>query len=396
MNVSLMTSEESFMNNCGAALQGYALSRVITDMGHNVQIIRYKGGNPQNTSLYMYLRKRYSKLFRKVFKTPALRKLALVTRPFKAGLKAQKARFSDFQNENMTFWNSKWFDWYLLRRHYPVSDAYVCGSDQIWNPYYKDGYNDLGYFLAFAPAGKRRVAYAPSFACNDIPQTAQHNLKELLDKFDAISVREPEGAAIIKKYAGKDVPVLADPTFLLTQSEWSALARVPEGTPANYILCYRFMKNDEMTKCIERLKEELGLPVITLPLSTVALDDPYEKQFNAGPCEFIGLIKSASLVCTDSFHATAFSLIMNTPFYTFLDNDAKGTGSNMNSRIWNVARLAQLENRVIRQSDDVDIGTACSLDFSASNYNIASFRELSMQWLKKALCEGAYERNPNE
>jgi len=35
---------------------------------------------------------------------------------------------------------------------------------------------------------------------------------------------------------------------------------------------------------------------------------------NAGPLEFIELIKNASYVCTNSFHGTAFSLIFNKPF----------------------------------------------------------------------------------
>ncbi len=222
----------------------------------------------------------------------------------------------------MSFWNRRRVNWRSLRTNYPVTDAYICGSDQIWNPYYKKGYNDPGYFLNFVPKGKKRIAYAPSFGCDDIPLEAQKNLKYYLDQFDAVSVREQEGADIIEKYADMKVPVVADPTFLLTREEWKSIAKIPANTPDKYILCYRFMKNEEMTECMNYLSKTLHLPIITLPLSRVALSDPYKKQFEAGPEEFIGLIQNATLICTDSFHATAFSLIMNKPFYTFLDKDA--------------------------------------------------------------------------
>ena len=44
MKISLITSEESFINNYGAVLQGYALTRVVSRLGNSVEIIRYRGG----------------------------------------------------------------------------------------------------------------------------------------------------------------------------------------------------------------------------------------------------------------------------------------------------------------------------------------------------------------
>ena len=42
--VCLVTSEESFLSNYGASLQGYALYKFIKGLGYNVKILRYKGG----------------------------------------------------------------------------------------------------------------------------------------------------------------------------------------------------------------------------------------------------------------------------------------------------------------------------------------------------------------
>ena len=45
--VGMMTSEESFLNNYGAALQGYALQRTIDKFGYESRIIRYNGYGPK-------------------------------------------------------------------------------------------------------------------------------------------------------------------------------------------------------------------------------------------------------------------------------------------------------------------------------------------------------------
>ena len=289
----------------------------------------------------------------------------------------------------MHFWNTERIDWCRLRECFPPADIYLCGSDQIWNPYTKDGRNDPGYFLDYVPHDKKRIAYAPSFGCDDIPPSARADLKYYIDQFASVSVREREGADIVRRYAGKTVPVLADPTFLLTPEQWCDIARIPPGTPDKYILCYRFMRNGTMTECIDDLSRCLSLPVITLPLSTLSLRDRYIKQFEAGPEDFIGLIRGAALVCTDSFHATAFSMLMNTPFYTFLDLDAGNYGTNMNSRIRNAIGLAGLESRVIRTKGEIDLSAVFDVDFSECNKSLDAFRAVSLEWLTGALAGGA-------
>jgi hypothetical protein len=52
--------------------------------------------------------------------------------------------------------------------------------------------------------------------------------------------------------------------------------------------------------------------------------------YTSGPREFLDFINSASLVLTDSFHASIFSIIFNTPFIVF---DRVDNNLSMNSRI---------------------------------------------------------------
>ncbi len=70
MDISLITSEESFSNNYGAALQGYALSCSLTKMGTSVKIIRYKGSDPNGLKLKFRIRTAISGTYHRIFMTP--------------------------------------------------------------------------------------------------------------------------------------------------------------------------------------------------------------------------------------------------------------------------------------------------------------------------------------
>lgn len=52
-------------------------------------------------------------------------------------------------------------------------------------------------------------------------------MKKGLEGIDYISVREQEGSKIVKDLTGRDVPVLVDPTLLLTSEEWEKVMERP-------------------------------------------------------------------------------------------------------------------------------------------------------------------------
>jgi hypothetical protein len=285
----------------------------------------------------------------------------------------------------MKFYGEDRVCWADLKRSPPEADIYICGSDQIWNPYFRGLHNDLGYFLAFGPEGKPRIAYAPSLGCETLPEPAKTNFADLIRKFRAVSVREQEGSKIIAQEVGIDVPVVADPTLLLSSEEWQEVESPVKGLPEKYILCYRFSDNDGTRMQINSISEQTGLPVLSLPLSIPALRDSDNKVFNAGPAEFVWLIHHAALVCTDSFHATVFSLIYETPFYVFLRENFSGEKANMNSRVTNLLKLAELPERKCAPGKTIETNEIFNIDFSAFRVNVKALRNSSLIWLKNAL-----------
>ena len=76
-----------------------------------------------------------------------------------------------------------------------------------------------------------------------------------------------------------------------------------------------------------------------------------EIKTDAGPKEFISLIKHAKLLCTDSFHATCFAINYGVPFYVlnrFADCENR---ISQNSRIQDLLSTVSLTDRILYDDD---------------------------------------------
>lgn len=212
-------------------------------------------------------------------------------------------------------------------------DYFVVGSDQVWNPYFGDLKND---FLSFAPVDKR-VAYAASIAAPEIPKDKHAIYKEGLNGIPYISMREAEGANTVKQFTGRDVPVVVDPTMLLTIKEWQHVSRQPAWYHGKeYILTY-FLGN-RPDAAIQNIAKKTGLPVVNL------LDLQHYEHYVTGVDEFIWAIEHASLIYTDSFHGTVFSILFQRPF-VICNRVGEGCVNKMSSRIDTLLGYFGLEER---------------------------------------------------
>lgn len=380
----MLTSEESFQNNYGAVLQGYALNKTLSDLGLKPIVVRYLGGEiDRNRFTYrVFCIKRFlGKQYRRLLGNRNIRLEALN----KEKVFERELLFLEFQKDSFLFWNEKRITWPEIRKSFPYTDYYICGSDQIWNPYFKRGYNDPGYFLAFAPKGARKISYAPSFGGDDIPDRAKRTLKKLLQDFRAISVRESSGVDIIEKYAGFEAKHVLDPTMLVTPEKWREISRLPKGLPDKYILSYRFGNSERIREVTDGLSRKTGIPIVSLPLSDVSVSDPYIKLYKAGPREFIGLIDHAALVCTDSFHATVFSILMKTPVCVF-QRESYQNGHSMNTRIESLLDMFDLRQLMFTETENCERAAECfAVDFQNAHLRLAQLRNESMEFLINAL-----------
>lgn len=213
-------------------------------------------------------------------------------------------------------------------------DYIVCGSDQIWNP---DIYDDF-YFANFAEKNKR-ISYAASFGLPEIPSDKREKYKRYLSEMKAISVREDVGAKIVKELTKRDSEVLIDPTLMLDKKDWQRISEKPEFyNEKKYILTYFLGNiNEKHREYIEYIAESQNYEIIDLNA-----EKPSKYWYLTGPSEFIWLIEHCELMCTDSFHGSVFSVLMDVPFIVF---DRQGQHNNMGSRIDTLLETLQLSDR---------------------------------------------------
>jgi len=225
-------------------------------------------------------------------------------------------------------------------------DAFIAGSDQIWNPYFH--FNSEREFLTFAPYEKR-IAYAASIGVEKLPEEKVEEYKNYILDIPFVSLRENEGAQLVYELIGKKVEVVLDPTMLVSREHWIHLAKQAKvKQEKKYILKY-FLgeENDAFHQQINKIAKENHLEIVDL------YKDPYYYK-QCGPIEFINFIRQSEYVFTDSFHATVFSLLFHKKFGVLKRSIHKTTG-NMESRIKTLLKNYELEERYIQSIDDFKI-----------------------------------------
>lgn len=217
-------------------------------------------------------------------------------------------------------------------------DAFVVGSDQVWNPIFAP---EDAYYLGFAPE-RKRLSYAASISIPEIPENKREWFIRGIKGMHGLSVREQAGADLIRELTGREAEVHVDPTMLLTADEWRAVERVPawyhgEDYVLTYFLGTRPPEVDEITAAT-------GLRVVNL------LDLSDYVTYTTGVDEFIWAIEHASLVYTDSFHGTVFSILFCRPFVA-CNRVGSATEENMGSWLDTLLGYFGLESRRATKQD---------------------------------------------
>ena len=183
---------------------------------------------------------------------------------------------------------------------------------------------------------------------------------------------------------------MCDPSLLMTAEDWTPMLsdRVkPEG---KYIFCYFLGNNPQQRGFVKMLKAKLNCQIVALPhiVEYVDSDEGYADllPYNVGPAEFMYLIKNAEFVCTDSFHASVFSLQFHKQFLVF-DRFENGKGHSTTSRIDTLLGVVKHPERLIRNTSDGinHISEIQEIDYSKVDELLAEFRKESSEYLKTIL-----------
>lgn len=354
--------------NYGSVLQTYALQTKLEELGYNSTTIDYY---PERLHIRGMLKRikdkgpKYNNIFvRNIARIIIFPSYLIRFRMFKKFLKKY------IHMTEKTFYEEKDFD----GNNFDY-DIYCTGSDQVWN----SGWNEKiekPLFLSFAPENKRKISYAASFGKKELQEDEKSITRDLLKRYDAISLREKSGVEIVENLGIKNSVHVVDPTLLLNGSDWRNLAS-NRFKNDDYILVYNLNRNPKIDKYAANLSKKTGLKVKFL---SYQLHEFYKKgKISCNPKveDFLSLIDNAKYVITDSFHATAFSINFNTQFVIVYPG-------KFSTRLQSLLELNGLENRVAKDENDMTIVDE-EINYEKVNSIMKKEREKSFQWLEKAL-----------
>lgn len=366
--------------NYGTYLQWFALSKTIETNGYTCHSIDYHPIGERRNNLTDLLLNDFPsffnytihKVFEKiVFKNPILNLNSLNLR---------KTQFLDFRNKyfTMTKFCFTASDLFKLNEDY---NAFICGSDQIWNPH---SFN-THFFLDFVNNGSKKIAYAPSIGAERIKDSKIiKEMGKMLSDFSSISVREQSGKTILEKAVSNKISVVLDPTLLLSKEEWLEISDKEYKTESKYILCYFLGNNEKYWKWVNELSKKTNLPLLIIPV--------YKKDFsrssmvpdNIGPSQFITLISNSEYICTDSFHGTIFSILFEKKIFSFKRFSRKSP-INQNTRLFNLLNLFGLEDRVFNSRKKMLDNVNTEIDYNNVKLKLENEKNKSLIYLKEAI-----------
>lgn len=334
MKIEIITCHDVY--NPGASLQAYALQAYLSNQGHNAEIIDYK---PE------YLSRHYSltTVNNPHYNVPLIREAYLIAKlpiRIKRLISKRKREFDSFRKSFLCLTERRYRSFEDLEEHVPFADLYIAGSDQIWNPLFPNG-KDPAFYLRFVKDKKKRAAYAASIATDEIPESEKKRLKQWLDDFGFIAVREQSAKQILADLRIYSVQV-CDPVFLLPVGHWEGISK--RHIDNGYIFVYDFDKSAKTLNIAKKLNQSRNKKIY----SYFSFPDEDIKSEALGPREFLGILIDADIIISSSFHATAFALLFHKEFYVIERSE------KINIRMTDLLERFGLQDRLVHITDDLD------------------------------------------
>ena len=197
-------------------------------------------------------------------------------------------------------------DWHFLNvgRDCYNADCIIAGSDEIWNIRNRSFTADERYYGKTAPVPC--FAYAPCVGSASFQDFA--SLPQLLEALKTMthwSTRDGATENFLKQVdPNKQITRVLDPSFLI---DWKKYERHVLSL-GEFILVYTYDGmwgfTDEMIQQVKHFAQKTGLPLYSFGF----LNEWCDRSISCSPLEFLGYLRQASYVVTDTFHGTVMSL----------------------------------------------------------------------------------------
>lgn len=299
MRIGIVT----FFGPYGGALQCYALQCVLRSMGHDVTVINRRWGRFGTRKKISF----FSLIKQRIHET-------LVGDPY-----------SKFYQQNYHFTRPVTSPEDLqelgTEKHF---DVIIAGSDQPWNPECIKTM-DYYFYLDWVSPNVKKYAYAVSFGKDYFPASKDEikKIKDLLQTYEAISVREKSGIDICKNLFDINAIQCLDPTLLLQGKDYSDIID-GKNLKSDYICEFFLDPTPDKLHLVHEIAAQEGLSVVdnNPPYPTNRFARYFFRKYSIS--QWLRNIRDAKYVITDSFHGTVFSILFHKHFVS-IDNIKRGS-----------------------------------------------------------------------
>lgn len=358
MRAKVYTVTPCIWQSYGSILQAMSLQRKLCSMGYDSSIIKCE---PYPTDMLKKMPiefKSFKRLISSIYK--------------RCIFQALNRRYQSTNNFLSKYVDITYFDTYeQLVQKPPKADAFIAGSDQIWNP---DNMCPL-FYLDFVKNQCKRISYAASMGVTNIPAYKATQMSVYLKNFQAISVRESDNVPVLRQYTQKKISVNIDPVFLQKAEQWRKFETEYPMENHPYILVYAIYWEKSLNAQLKELHKKTGMKIVTIS-SGLQCVYATRRIFDADPGQFLWLLDHAAAVVTSSFHGVAMSILFQKPLAAVINPNAP-------SRI--ACLMDTLGIPVLSIPDLLENGK--KIDYPRVNEQIANEQTRSESYLKEALSE---------
>ena len=251
-------------------------------------------------------------------------------------------------------------------------DAVLIGADIVWDYIRPVLGQDPVYFGRHLNT-PLKISFAAS--CGRVPVDNQppEYVVEGLKEFSAISVRDANTQQMVQKYSERDAEIICDPAFHLDIEKHTEFPN--EKQP--YLLVYMlpgFVRADVVEQ-VKAYADKHKLKIIAVCYRQKWAD---ENRISIGPQQWLGYIRNASAVVTNTFHGTIFSVKAGVPFVSELNDAIRLKTLTMIDRL-------QIMDRFLTKDGSVDKILDRPWDVDAVHQRIESWRGEAELFLKRVL-----------
>lgn len=377
--------------NFACPLHNYAFQQFLLKNGIESTIISYKPIYFNNYDLrhpydyYVKMCANFASCGRSITEPEEWERITKLREAWKELYEERERRYDKFQNfiESNYIKTEECYDSDLLEIMDPGFDCYICCTDVIWKNEPNIGF-DRGFFLASkAMENKWKISYAASRGVyHSQTEGDEKTFLHYIEDIDAISVREASLKEYLENNIDNQVTMVVDPVLLHEKEFYDEIIVKPQ--EEHYLFLYYVMEKakDTIQQAVKYARaHDLKIVEITdRPLKDGRLSE-YEDieriyNYDMGIEEWLGYLKYADCVFTNSFHACCFCILFEKQFYA---------GYRHGDKVTYVLEMFGLTDRRINNKSDIITTAIPDIDYAKVRPILEQKRRESSDFILSAI-----------